>query len=66
MIQAVLTVEPVYHAFFDRLNDNYRAVEVCLLVHVVNNPINKRTEEVSFTKLNDFFRHYALGRSPFV
>ena len=66
VVETVLSVEPINHTSFDRLYNNYRTVEVCLLVHVVNNPINESAQEVSFTKLDDFLRHYAFGRSPFV
>ena len=66
VIQAVLTVEPLYHTFVNRLNDYYRTVEVGLGVHVPYNPINESTKEITFTKLDDLFGRYALRRGPLV
>ena len=66
VVQAVLAVEPFCHTALDRLYDNDRTVEVGLLVHVPDNPINERAEEVSFAKLNHFFGHHALRRELFV
>lgn len=64
MVEAVLTVEPVNHTALDRLYNNYTTVEVGLLVHVPDDPINKCAEEVTFAKLDNLFRHHAL-RSEF-
>ena len=66
VIEAVLTVEPVNHTFFNRLHNNYRAVEVGLLVHVPHNPVNECTQEVTLTKLDDLLRHNALRSSTLV
>ena len=66
VIQAVLTVEPLYHTFLDRLNNSYRTVEIGLCVHVPNNPVHECAEEVTFTKLNDLLGSHALRRRPLV
>ncbi len=66
MVQAVLGVEPVHHTSFNGLYDNDTTVEVGLLVHVPDNPINECAEEVSFTELNHLFRHHALRSELFV
>ena len=66
MVQAVLTIEPLYHTLVDGLYDDDTTIEVGLLVHVPDNPINERTEEVTLTKLNHLFRHYALRSEIFV
>ena len=61
MIEAILSVEPVNHAVFNRLNYNDRSVEVCLLIHVEDNPVNKGAEKITFSKLDDSLRHSAFG-----
>ena len=61
VIEAILSVEPVNHAVFNRLNYNDRSVEVCLLIHVEDNPVNKGTEKITFSKLDDSLRHSAFG-----
>ena len=66
MIQTVLTVQPVDHTLVDGLYDDNRTIEVGLLVHIPDNPINKSTEEVTLTKLNHLFRHHALRSEVFV
>ena len=66
VIEAVLAIEPLHHTTFDWLNDNNRSVEVGLLVHIPDDPINKCTEEVTFTKLDDFLGSHALGRGLLV
>ena len=66
VVQAVLTVQPLYHTLVDRLYDNDTTIEVGLLVHVPDNPIYECTEEVSLTKLNHLFRHHALRSEVFV
>ena len=66
MIEAVLAIEPRYHTFVDRLNNDYRAIEIGLCIHVPYNPVNKCTKEVSFTKLNNSLRCYALGSCKLV
>ena len=66
VIEAVLTVQPLYHTFLDRLNDSYRTVEVRLSVHVPYNPVHKCAEEVTFTKLNDLLGSDTLRRGPLV
>ena len=66
MVKAVLAVQPFRHSFFDRLNHYNTAVEVGLLVHVVNNPVYKCTKEVTFTELDDSFGSNGLGSRLFV
>ena len=53
MIHAVLAVEPVNHASFNRLHNYHTAVEVGAVVHFLNYPIDEATQEVAFTKLDD-------------
>ena len=65
VIEAVLTVEPLYHTAVDWLNDNDRSVEISLGIHVPYNPVNECTEEVSLTKLYYSFWHYTLRCSAF-
>ena len=60
VVQAVLTVEPLGHTSFNRLDDDYRTVEVGLLVHVPDNPIYERAKEVTLSELNHLLGHYAL------
>ena len=66
MIETVLGIEPVNHTFLNRLYNDYRTIEVCLLVHVPDNPIYECAEEVTFTELNHLFRHDALRSKLFV
>ena len=66
VIQAVLPVEPVHHATLDGLNHHNAGVEVGLLIHVVDNPVYKGTQEVALAKLDNSFGHDALGRSTLV
>ena len=66
MIETVLAVEPVDHTTLDGLYHHYRGVEVCALIHVVDNPVYKGTQEIALTKLNDSFRHHALGGGTLV
>ena len=66
MVEAVLSVKPVYHAAFDGLHHDHGTVEVGLLVHVVDDPIYKGTEKVSLAKLDDAFRHDTLGGGALV
>ena len=66
VIEAVLTVQPVNHTTSQWLNYNDRTVEVGLLVHIPYNPIYECTEEVTFTKLNDFLWSDALRSSALV
>ena len=66
VVEAVLAVEPVNHATVNRLNNDNAGVEVGLLVHVVDNPVNECTEEVSLTELNDSFWHNALRSGALV
>ena len=66
MIEAVLGIEPIGHTFLDGLYDNDASVEVGLLVHVPDDPVNERTEEITFTELNYFLGHHALRRELFV
>ena len=66
MVQAVLTIQPVNHTAVYGLYDDDGAVEVGLLVHVPDNPINECAEEITLTKLNNLFRHDALRSEVFV
>ena len=66
MIEAVLAIEPVYHTALYWLHYYYRTIEVCLLVHIPNNPVYECAQEVTLAKLNDLFGHYALGSKMFV
>jgi hypothetical protein len=66
MVEAVLAVEPFNHTLCQGLNYNYRTIEIGLLVHVPDNPINESAQEVSFAKLNNFLRHHALWSEMFV
>ena len=60
VIESVLAVKPLNHTLVDRLNDNYRTVEVGLCVHVPYNPVNECAEEVTLAKLDDFLWHCTL------
>ena len=60
MVEAILTIEPIHHTVFDRLNHYHAGVEVSLLIHVVNNPVHKTTEEIALSKLDDSLRCMAL------
>ena len=60
MIETILSIEPIDHASLNRLNHHHRGVEVGLLVHVIDNPIDKATQEIAFTKLDDSLRCMAL------
>ncbi|MPM67752.1 hypothetical protein SDC9_114676 [bioreactor metagenome] len=55
MVQIVLRIQHVNHTFINRLYDYNAAVKVGFFIHVVNDPVNKRTKEVTFAKLNDAF-----------
>ncbi len=66
VVQAVLTIQPLNHTLSQRLYDDDRTIEVSLLVHVPDNPINKGAQEISFTELNNFLGHHALRREVFV
>jgi hypothetical protein len=66
VIETILGIEPVNHTLFDRLYNDYRTIEVCLLVHVPDNPIYECAEEVTLTELNNLFRHNALRSELFV
>ena len=46
---------------FAWLNNNNRTIEISFLIHIVNNPVNESTQEVSFTKLNNAFRILSSG-----
>jgi len=60
VVETVLTVEPIHHAAFDGLNHHHAAVEVGLLIHVVDNPVNKTAKEITLAKLDDSFGCMAL------
>ena len=60
VIEAILTIEPIHHTLLDRLHNHYRRVEVCLLIHVIDNPVHKTAKEVSLAKLDNSLRCMAL------
>jgi len=60
VVETVLGVEPVDHTVLDGLYDDDRSVEVGLLVHVPDNPINECAEEVSLAELDDLLGHHTL------
>jgi len=66
VVETILTIEPVNHALVNRLNDYDRGVKVGFLVHVPDNPIDKRTKEVTFAELNDTLWRDHFGRRPLV
>ncbi len=66
VVQAVLAVEPVDHTAIEGLDDDDGTIEVCLLVHVPDDPIYECAEEVAFAELNDLFGHDALRSELFV
>ena len=66
MIETVLTVEPVHHTAFDGLHHHYAAIEISSLVHLPYYPVYESTEEISFTKLDDFLWHHALWSGALV
>jgi len=57
MIKPVLPVHPVDHTALDGLNYHNRRVEIGLLVHVVDDPVYKGTQKITFSKLNDSLWH---------
>ena len=66
MIEVILSVEHVNHSSVDWLNDNDAAVEVCLLVHVPDYPVNECAEEVAFSELDDSLGTNCFSCSFFV
>ena len=66
VVETVLTIEPRNHTLVDRLNYDYRAIEIGLSVHVPYNPVNESAKEVSFAKLDNSFWHYTLRCSALV
>ena len=56
MIQSVLRVQDIDHSLFYRLHDNDSSIEVCLLVCIPYDPVDKGSQEVAFSKLNHLFR----------
>ena len=66
VVEAVLSVEPLGHAVLDGLYDYDAAVEVGILVHVVDNPVYKGAEEVALTELDDSLGCDGLGCRQFV
>ncbi len=67
MIEAVLTFEELhYECVGCALHYDYRRVEVGLVVHVLDNPVNECAEEVAFAKLYDSFGGDSLGCCQFV
>ena len=66
VVQTVLTIEHVCHTLLDGLYDDDTSVEVSLLVHIPDNPIDEGPEEVSFSELNHLLRHHTLRGKLFV
>ena len=66
VVETILTIQPFCHTSFYGLNHYNTAVEVGLLIHVVNNPVYKCTKEVTFTELNDSLGSNGLGSRLFV
>ena len=66
MIEIILCFQQIYHSIFNGLNNDYATVEVGFLVHVVDYPICKRTQKISFAKLDNAFRALCFGSSFFV
>ena len=66
MVKTILGIDHIYHSFIDRLYNHYAAVEICLFIHIGNYPINKTSQEISFTKLNDAFRTNNLDGCLFI
>jgi hypothetical protein len=66
VVKTILTIEPVDHTSIEWLYNNYRTIEVGLLVHVPDDPINECTEKIALAKLNDFLGHNALRSEVFV
>lgn len=60
MVKAVLPVEHIHHAFFDRLYHDHTAVEVTALIHIRYNPIHEGAQEIAFAKLYDSLRSHCL------
>ncbi len=55
MVETVLSIEHIDHAFFDGLDHHHTTREGCLLVDVLDYPVYKRAEEIAFAKLYDTF-----------
>ena len=53
MVKSILRVEHIHHSPVDRLYDYNTCVEVCLLVCVPHDPVDKCPEEISLTELDD-------------
>jgi hypothetical protein len=67
VVEAVLTLEKLHHECVGgTLHNDYRRVEVGLVVHVLDDPVYKRTEEVTFAKLNDSLGSDCLRSGQFV
>ena len=57
-IKSVLSVDHVAETSVEGLYEHYVAVEVTLLVELVDNPVNKCAKEVAFTELKDLNRSF--------
>ena len=66
MIKVILGIQHVNHTFIDGLDYYHIAVEIGLLIHVINNPIHKCAKEITFAKLDNAFRALCFGSSFFV
>ena len=66
VIEAILPIQPVRHAPFNRLDNYNGGVEVRPHVHIPDNPVSKGAKEVPLSKLDDFLRSYALRCSLLV
>ena len=66
MIQAILGVQLVNHSLLNGLYHYYTVIEIGFFVHVVNNPVHERTEEIPLSKLDDSFRTDRLSGGLFV
>jgi hypothetical protein len=55
MIKAILRIEDIDHSPFDRLDHDYSGIEVCLLIGIPYDPVDKCPQEVAFSELNYLF-----------
>ena len=61
VIEAVLCLQTLGHTLGNGLYDDNGSVEVGLLVHLPDDPVNECAEEVAFAKLYDSLRALCLG-----
>ena len=55
MIQAILCLQPVDHPMLNGLNNDHATIKFHLVIHLLNNPIDKRPQKIPFAKLDDTF-----------